>query len=136
MLSPSWMPAVVVVARSELCAALECDTVPPAEIGAGRIRGIAEREQCGARRRRFAHVVVHQQELAELRIITGGVRLDAPPAQTSRLLRRIRIERSVGDIAATGPKAHAADFVRVRLTRDRIGAWTLRRSPAGESRNG
>ena len=51
---------------------LERGAVPVCEAGAGFIRALAKLKQRGARRRRGAHVVIHEKEFAKLLVIKSG----------------------------------------------------------------
>src|SRR6476646_3438492 len=124
------------IGRSKLHWTLERAPVPTPEIRTRRVCRFAERAQRSARRLRLADVVVHQHELAELPMVDGWIGSHASVAQARGLGRRIRIEGRVGDFAAAGPEAHAADFVRVRFARYRIGTRTLGGASSGESRDG
>src|SRR5690349_18484772 len=113
---------------------LEGLAVPMSQLRAGFVGGLTKFQKCGAGRRRPAHVVIHQEELAELRVVLRGLRLDASLAEARRLGSHVGIEGGRAD-AAAGPKADAADFVGIRFTRDGIGARALGSAAAGKARH-
>src|SRR5689334_1445344 len=85
-------------------------TVPMGQLGASFVGGLAKLKKRGARRRRLAHGVVHQEELVELQVVFRGVRPNPSLAEARRFGSYVGIEGGRAE-AAAGPKADAADLV-------------------------
>src|SRR5205085_9959538 len=84
---------------------------------------------------RTAHVVVAQQELAQLRAVPGRLRANRGTLEARWRWRGVRVERCLLNRAAARPEAATDHFMRVRLARDAVGLRPLRRSPAREARH-
>ena len=72
-----------------------------------------------------AHVVVHQQELLELRMIESSLEADLPLGETGRLRRSVGVESRSFDVAAARPESRTAHLVRVGFASNRVGSRTL-----------
>src|SRR5437016_10527423 len=69
-------------------------------------------------------------------MVESGVRTDRRFAERGRFGSYIGIEGGLLNIAAAGPKADAAGFVRVGFAGNDVRAGTLRSAAAGEARDG
>src|SRR6266851_6164473 len=112
---------------------LQALAVPLAQISRCVVRALEEIHKRVLRRWRRSHIVIHQQELFQLRVVESRLQPNALFTKAGRLRRGIRVKRWSLNIPATGPEPGATHFVRVSLARDAIRTGTLRRRPPRET---
>src|SRR5438445_12862331 len=115
--------------------AFQALAVPPAQIRRRLISALEKFHERSSRRRRASHIIVHKQKLLHLWMVKGRFWTNALLRKTRRLRRRIGIESRTRDVPSARPESRAADFMGIRLPRDRIRARPLWRRSAGESSN-
>src|ERR1700677_3615231 len=109
--------------------------LPVAAFSRRFVGALEELQQRGFRIVSASNVVVHQQELFELRMVEGRLRANRTLREAGGFRRSVGVKRRSNDVAATGPEACAAHFVRVRLASDRVGSRPVGRLSAGEARH-
>ena len=114
---------------------LQSCTVPMSEIGGGVIRALAKIEQRIPGGGGGAHIIIHQQEFAQLFVVKRRRGAHRPLAKSIRRGHRVGIECRSFDVASARPKTHAADFVRIRLPSHGVRAGAFRRAAPGKARH-
>jgi hypothetical protein len=109
--------------------------IPMGELSAGFVGGLTKVEERGAGRWGAANIVIHENELVELRVVPGGVRAHARFAEAWWLGSHVVIEGWPFE-AAAGPKADAADLVGIGFAGDGIGAGAFRGGATGKTGDG
>src|SRR5882724_7276581 len=123
--------------RNLVCnSALERGAIPVRQFRRRFIRALAKIENRRFRRRRGAHVVVSQNEFAQLRIPMSGIRSNGFGSESFRSGRRIRIERGVRKPAISRPESATAHLVRVGFFGHGIRVRIVRSAAPRESRHG
>lgn len=83
--------------------------IPMGKLGAGFVSGLTKVKERGCGRWGAADIVIHQNELVELRVVHGGVWADAAFAEAWGLGSHVGIEGWSLD-AGAGPEADTADL--------------------------
>src|SRR6266853_3633218 len=96
----------------------ESSSVPPRKIGSNFISALRKLQDFIAWRRRAAHIVVHQQELAQLALIQRPRWPDRLLATARRFRSRVGVERRFRHVSAARPPADTDAFMRVGFRRD------------------
>src|ERR1700730_6579163 len=90
---------------------LESSSVPPRKIRSGLIGALRKLQNFVTRRRRAAHIVIHQQELVQLAWIQHTRRPNRLLATARRFRSRVGVERRPRHVSAARPPADTAAFV-------------------------
>src|SRR6185437_689706 len=106
--------------------------VPAAKISAGFIGTLQKIQQRAPGRIGSADIIVHQEELAQLRVVKRWAGLYPGKRVSLGFRHGVGVKRGAAHAAAAGPKSGADHFVRVGCAGDGIGAWALRCTPAAE----
>src|SRR5688572_19834440 len=114
------MTEIFISSGAGIAGALERLSIPLSQIGCGLVGGLEKRAEEGVGLGGFAHDVVRQHELAEVRTVEGALRLHHCLREAGRLGIGVGIKGGVRNGATAGPEAATADFVRVRLARNPI----------------
>src|SRR5262249_1774625 len=96
--------------------AFECLAIPFAKCGRSDVGTLTEVQERCARRGKHSHIVIYQNELAELRVIVRGIGPDRGLAESLGLGSGVGIEGWAIDVAATGPEADTAYLVRISFS--------------------
>src|SRR5581483_750707 len=93
--------------RADRLGALQLRTIPTGECG-GRVVGrLKKLEQHVARSRRAAHLLVFEEELAELLVVERGGGRDGRRPEIRRLRRGVRVERGIDLPDGARPESRA-----------------------------
>src|SRR5258708_8121178 len=106
------------------------------EIRGGIVCGLAKIKHGVLGRFRCAHIVVHQQEFAQLFVVESCWWAHGTIAKSIGHRRGVGIERSSLDVTPTRPKTYAADFMRIRFSARRVRSSAFRCATSGEARDG
>src|SRR4029077_58305 len=89
----------------------EQSTVPPRKIRSALVSALRKLQNFVTRRRRAAHIVIHQQELVQFAWIQDTRRPNRLLAAARRFRSRVGVERRSRHVSAARPPADTAAFV-------------------------